>query len=42
MKKANGILLVYDITDNETFQNITKWADEINEKEEEEEFQDSI
>ena len=30
MKKANGILLVYDITDNETFQNITKWADEIN------------
>ena len=30
MKKANGILLVYDITDNETFQNITKWTDEIN------------
>ena len=30
MKKANGILLVYDITDKNTFQNINKWATEIN------------
>ena len=30
MKKANGILLVYDITDSMSFKNIDRWADEIN------------
>ena len=34
MKKANGILLVYDITDKLTFENINKWAEEINKDEE--------
>ena len=34
MKKANGILLVYDITDKLTFDNINKWAEEINKDEE--------
>ena len=30
MKKANGIILVYDITDRMTFKNIDRWAEEIN------------
>ena len=32
IKKANGILLVYDITNKESFQNINNWAEEIIEK----------
>ena len=32
IKKANGILLVYDITNKESFENINNWAEEIIEK----------
>ena len=30
MKKANGILLVYDITNQKSFMDIDKWFSEIN------------
>ena len=32
IKKANGILLVYDITDRKSFDNITNWMDNIHEE----------
>ena len=32
IKKANGILLVYDITNKDSFNNINKWVKEIKEK----------
>ena len=33
LKKANGILLVYDITSHESFSDINKWLQEINKNE---------
>ena len=32
IKKANGILLIYDITNRESFNNINNWATEIKDK----------
>ena len=32
IKKANGILLIYDITNKQSFENINNWAQEIKEK----------
>ena len=32
IKKADGILLVYDITDKDTFEGIQKWEESINEE----------
>ena len=32
IKKANGILLVYDVTDKQTFENIGQWMDSIEEE----------
>ena len=32
IKKANGILLVYDITNKDSFENINIWAQEIKDK----------
>ena len=34
MKKANGIILVYDITDRISFQNIDNWVESINQESE--------
>ena len=34
IKKANGILLVYDITNKDSFENVNKWAKEIRDKSE--------
>ena len=32
LKKANGIILIYDITNRESFEALNNWADEIKEK----------
>ena len=32
LKKANGIILIYDITSRESFEALNNWADEIKEK----------
>ena len=32
VKKANGILIVYDITDRNTFQRVSNWIDSITNK----------